>query len=257
MDHQWFAEDLEFAGELDSEPTAELFLHSDTAHLFADSLLASYDPKQAIFSSSADWHFLLSSPKLITDSFPKVSTVWSPSSVRGRPDEMGRSLEITDKITPRGDGTTSARARRATVDDVQALVELRVEMFRAMGVETDTPGWQDAAHTWFAERIDAPDYGFFVVRTDEEVVAAAVGAIRDAAPSPACPEGRDLLISNVSTFPEHRGLGYGREAFNAVMDWARGTGIERAELMATETGRRMYERAGFEETRWPAMRAIL
>lgn len=148
-------------------------------------------------------------------------------------------------------------SRRATADDVRALVELRVEMFRAMGVEAHFPEWQDAARDWFAERIDHPDYGFFVVEADGEVVAAAVGAIRDAAPSPACPTGRDLLISNVCTFPEHRGSGYGRAAFDAVMDWARGTGVERVELMATETGRRMYERAGFVATRWPAMRASL
>lgn len=48
VDDEWFAEDLEFARKLaDSVPTAELFLYSGTAHLFADSSLASYDPAAA------------------------------------------------------------------------------------------------------------------------------------------------------------------------------------------------------------------
>jgi len=137
------------------------------------------------------------------------------------------------------------------------LVELRAEMFRAMGVDVSPAGWRDRAHRWFAERLDHPDYGIFVVETDVGVVAAAVGAVRDAAPSPADPEGRDVLVSNVCTFPAHRGAGHARRAFGAVMRWAGGTGVSRAELMATEAGRGMYERAGFQVTQWPAMRARL
>lgn len=156
-----------------------------------------------------------------------------------------------------GDAVPTVRTRRATLDDVAALVELRVEMFRAMGAELEGPDWREASRVWFAERIDHPDYGIFVVEPDGDVVASAVGAIRDAAPSPASPAGRDVLINNVSTFPSHRGMGYGGRAFEAVMTWARGTGVRRAELMATGFGRGMYERAGFTATQWPAMRAAL
>lgn len=126
-----------------------------------------------------------------------------------------------------------------------------------MGTGVDAPEWQEAARDWFAARLDHPDYGLFVVEADGEVVAAALGAIRDAAPSPTCPTGGGVLINNVCTFPEHRGSGYGSDAFSAVMDWARGTGVGRAELMATDTGIRIYERVGFAATRWPAMRAVL
>lgn len=144
--------------------------------------------------------------------------------------------------------------RRATAADVHALVSLRVEMFRAMGMQTGSAAWQDAARDWYAERVDHPDYGFFVVEVDGDVVAGAVGAIREATPSPGCPAGRDVLISNVCTFAGHRGAGHGSAAFDAVMDWARGTGVTRAELMATDDGRRIYEQVGFAVTRWPTMR---
>ena len=147
--------------------------------------------------------------------------------------------------------------RRATAADAPALVELRAEMFRSMGSDVSDPAWREAARVWFASRVGHSDYGIVVVEVDGEVVATAMGAIRDAAPSPECPEGRDVLISNVCTLPGHRGRGYARAAFEGVMDWARGTGVARAELMATEGGSRMYERAGFAHTTWPAMRATL
>ena len=141
--------------------------------------------------------------------------------------------------------------------DVGALVRLRAEMFKAMGVDDGSETWRSNAQAWFRERIDDPTYGIFVVERDGGVVACAVGALRDAAPSPAVPTGGDVLISNVCTDPSSRGRGYGRAVFDAVMQWARQTGVGRAELMATSDGRHIYERAGFKITDAPAMRTRL
>ena len=130
-------------------------------------------------------------------------------------------------------------------------------MFEAMGLSSTADQWRVAARDWFARRLDDPSYGIFVVEHGNRVVSCAMGAVRDAAPSPSAPDGRDVLISNICTSPEARGRGHGRRAFEAVLEWARATGVARAELMATEAGRRMYERAGFAPTRFPAMRAAL
>ena len=147
--------------------------------------------------------------------------------------------------------------RRATVPDVSALVALREEMFRMTGTAMTDGRWRSNARRWFLERIRNPIYGIFVVQADREVVACAMGAVRDAAPSPEVPDGRDVLVSNVCTLPAHRGRGHGRRAFEAVMRWAASTGIGRAELMATEAGQGMYEQTGFTLNKFPAMRAYL
>lgn len=149
------------------------------------------------------------------------------------------------------------RVRRAMAADVAALVDLRAEMFAAMGVDASEGSWRAAVHDWFEARLDHPDFGIFVVEGDGVVVASAVGAIRDAAPSPTCPTGRDILINNVCTFPSYRGNGHGSAAFEAVLEWARQTGVRRAELMATEDGRGIYEKAGFVVNGSVAMRAEL
>lgn len=159
-----------------------------------------------------------------------------------------------------GAGVTSesvTQVRRAVAADAAALVVLRAEMFDAMGVDASGASWRAAAREWFRTRLDDPDYGIFVVEEDGAVVASAVGAIRDAAPSPSCPEGRDVLINNVCTLPAYRGHGFGSAVFDAVLAWARTTGAGRAELMATDGGRTIYERAGFVANSSLTMRAML
>lgn len=148
--------------------------------------------------------------------------------------------------------------RSACERDVDALVSLRAEMFTAMGVVAETDGrWRENARQWFTDRLHDEDHCFAVVEVGDQVVACAAGAIRDAAPSPGSPEGRDVLVSNVCTATAHRGRGYGRAAFDHVMAWARRSGVARAELMATASGRGLYEGAGFEVTPFPAMRTRL
>jgi hypothetical protein len=82
-------------------------------------------------------------------------------------------------------------------------------MFAAMNVADTDELSRTNAHRWFSDRIGEDDYCFVVVEVDGQVVSCAAGAIRDAAPSPAVPDGRDILVSNVSTAPAHRGRGYG------------------------------------------------
>lgn len=149
-------------------------------------------------------------------------------------------------------------ARRAEAEDVPAVVQLRAEMFSAMGTPgTEDTTWQGAAADWFTARLQDPSTHIVVIEVGGQIVATAMASIRDAAPSPTAPRGQDVLISNVCTLPAERGLGYGRAAFQAAMTWAATTGVRRAELMATDEGRSMYHAAEFQDVVSTAMRAVL
>ncbi|WP_222432293.1 GNAT family N-acetyltransferase [Leekyejoonella antrihumi] len=138
------------------------------------------------------------------------------------------------------------------------LVELRAEMFRAMGTaDVDNSGWRRSAQDWFRGHVESAAVHIVVVEVEARVVSTAMATIRDSAPSPSCPAGGDVLISNVCTLPAARRRGHGQLAFTAVLAWARSTGVARAELMATGEGRAMYESAGFTATAHPAMRMPL
>lgn len=148
--------------------------------------------------------------------------------------------------------------RRAVVADAPALVELRTEMFRAMGTAAvDSSEWRTSAQDWFTRHVEDARVCMVVVEVDSRVVSTAMAAMRETVPSPSCPKGGDILISNVCTLLGARGQGHGQAAFAAVLEWANSTGVPRAELMATTDGQAMYEAAGFAVTRYPAMRAPL
>jgi GNAT superfamily N-acetyltransferase len=153
--------------------------------------------------------------------------------------------------------TTDVRAARA--DDADALTRLRVSMFEAMGdARVSDPTWQAAAREWFAAHVDDPNVALRVVEVDGEIVAGAVANVRTHLPSPGNVSGRLATISNVSTLAEHRGHGYGRLAFEAVLAWAHESShAEVADLFATGMGQGMYAAAGFSVHPMPAMRLAL
>lgn len=144
--------------------------------------------------------------------------------------------------------------RRVRAGDVNCLHRLWLQMFRSMGRADLDGAWADNARDWYADRVDDPNHGFYIVDVRGQVVASTVASIREATPSPTAPDGRDVLVSNVSTLPEHRGNGHARRAFDAAIAWARATGVGRIELMATGDGRHLYEQSGFVEATYPAMR---
>jgi GNAT superfamily N-acetyltransferase len=149
--------------------------------------------------------------------------------------------------------------RAARTEDADALTRLRVSMFEAMGDPrvADTR-WQDAARTWFITHIDDSDVALRLVEVDGVIVAGAVAHVRTHLPSPGSPSGRLVTISNVSTFEEHRGHGYGRLAFDAVLSWAKESShADVADLFATGMGQGMYAAAGFTVHPMPAMRLPL
>ncbi|MFB6817339.1 GNAT family N-acetyltransferase [Streptomyces sp. NPDC056347] len=153
----------------------------------------------------------------------------------------------------------TVRARRATLDDVPALVRLRGLMLDGMGVETGGPDapWRVASADWFADRLGQPAlFAAFLVDDPElGVVSAAAGVCDAHAPGPANLGGLQGHIFNVSTDPRRRRLGHARVCLNALLDWFRTeTGAGAVSLNATGDGAALYESYGFAPPRHPVLR---
>ncbi|MEV5201775.1 N-acetyltransferase [Streptomyces sp. NPDC053720] len=173
-----------------------------------------------------------------------------PSPVEG-PEKHGEAA------TGPGDEPV-VRARRATPDDVPALVRLRGLMLDEMGVETAGPDapWRAASARWFAERLRRPgEFAAFLV--DDPVlgvVSSAVGTCDAHAPGPANLSGLKGHVSNVSTDPRRRRLGHARVCLDALLDWFREeAGVTVVDLSATEDGAALYESYGFAAPRHPVL----
>lgn len=148
--------------------------------------------------------------------------------------------------------------RRATLDDVPALVRMRALMLSDMGMETadaEAP-WRAASTLWFSERLRLPDeFAAFLVDDPElGVVASAVGACDGHAPSPANPSGLHGHISNVSTDPRRRRRGYARACLDALITWFREeTPVTVVNLNATADGAGLYASFGFAAPAHPSL----
>lgn len=121
--------------------------------------------------------------------------------------------------------------RRAVVSEVPALVELRAQMFLAMGsAGVESSEWRVSAQDWFISHLDDARVRIVEMEVGQRLVSTAMAAVRDSVPSPSCPAGGDVLVSKVCTLPDARKQGHGQVAFAAVLDWARSTGVARAEV---------------------------
>ncbi|MFF2013240.1 GNAT family N-acetyltransferase [Streptomyces sp. NPDC058195] len=149
-------------------------------------------------------------------------------------------------------------ARRATLDDIPALVRLRGLMLDGMGVETggvDAP-WRSASADWFADRLGQPAlFAAFLVDDPElGVVSVAAGACDAHAPGPMNLSGLQGHVFNVSTDPRRRRLGHARVCLDALLDWFRTeTGVGAVSLNATGDGAALYESYGFAAPRYPVL----
>ncbi|PRW62684.1 GNAT family N-acetyltransferase [Actinopolyspora mortivallis] len=149
--------------------------------------------------------------------------------------------------------------RRATTADIDALVELRAQMFTSMGRNSDDHTWRSYAAAWFTRKLSSGEAMVVVTEVpDGRLVAAALGEINHDPPSPSNTTGIRGRISNVVTAAPYRRRGYARACVRQLLDWFRAeTEVADIDLFATGEGSNMYREFGFEARPYPAMRLRL
>lgn len=151
------------------------------------------------------------------------------------------------------DDTRFAPPRAAGADDVDVLVRHRVRMFADMGIPSDD-GFAElatASRRWFIDALARGRYlGWLIAPSNApRTIAAGAGMLLLEWP----PGNRDTgtaraYILNVYTEPDYRGHGLATIATRAAIDEARRRRIRVVTLHASDEGRRVYERLGFEES---------
>jgi GNAT superfamily N-acetyltransferase len=149
------------------------------------------------------------------------------------------------------------RLRQAGPGDAAQLLTLWQQLFDEMFAEAPT-SWRQPALNWFTGAVDAPGSARIpVIEVGGELVASAVGAVELHVPNPMSLTGRAVRLVNVFTLADHRGHGYATELISDVISWAREIAADRIDLSATEQGRRIYQRLGFQSTASPRMKLVL
>lgn len=140
--------------------------------------------------------------------------------------------------------------RAATEADLPTLVRHRDTMWMEMG--RTSPGEPDptsrAYGDWLLCRMKAGTLSAYVAEEDGQVLASGAVWIQEVQPRPGHPLTQWGYILSIYTEPFARGRGVARAVVQACIDRAKEAGCTRATLHASDAGRRMYERFGFEQT---------
>jgi GNAT superfamily N-acetyltransferase len=140
----------------------------------------------------------------------------------------------------------SATVRRATVDDIDTLTDLRFAFVTEFAPdEEDDDAARSAVRAYLMRSIASEDFVAWLVEDRGEVVATGGMVVYERMMrSKGAGVGFEGYILNVYTLPEHRRRGHAMRAMEALLACARERGI-RLTLLATDDGRPLYEKLGF------------
>ncbi len=143
------------------------------------------------------------------------------------------------------------RVRRATVKDLGVLVLHRRQMWEDIGKRTRAQ--LDAADPIYRrcarQRLKSGKLIGFLVEVAGEAVASGCVWVQEDHPRPGWKGTEHAYLLSVYTAPEHRGKGYASRITREALRWSKAAGLERMSLHASDQGRGIYERLGFERTR--------
>ncbi len=137
--------------------------------------------------------------------------------------------------------------RRATIEDVDQLVQLRLLLFEETGelVERDVSAFAEAIHVFLIKSLPQKSFLAWIVESEHRIVACSGFVPFERLPVPENLLGKEGYILNMYTLPEWRGQGLATALLQAVISYAKETDIRRLWLHATDTGRPVYEKIGF------------
>ena len=142
-------------------------------------------------------------------------------------------------------------------DEADILVEARRHMFEDMGETNDES--LDAAdalfRAWLIEHLANGTALGLAAKRDGEWLGAVTVNIQPTAPSLGNPSGKQYYLLGLWVRPSSRRTGVASALVAAAADHARASGVGALLLMASDTGRLVYERLGFETA--PSMRLFL
>jgi GNAT superfamily N-acetyltransferase len=140
--------------------------------------------------------------------------------------------------------------RRATVEDIDLLVELRDAMWREIAEGTELGDVSEAlgnTREYFEDTVPSGEYVCILAEAQARVIGVGGMVIYRKPSQPLSPAGVEGYILNMLTVTGWRGKGVASAIMRELLACARETGAGLVWLRATEAGRHVYEKFGFAE----------
>lgn len=140
------------------------------------------------------------------------------------------------------------RFRRATLDDIETLSEIRKNQLQDEGQEPLSDIDHELYH-FFREKMEKEDLVEWLAEDQSgEIVATSAILLMDFPPAFNNPSGKKGYITNMYTADEYRGQGIAGKLLQKVEAEAKERGVTKLFLHASEMGRRAYIKSDYLET---------
>ena len=140
------------------------------------------------------------------------------------------------------------RIRRATLKDLDVLVHQRRGMWEDMKVPGDYDAADRVYRRWARQRMRSGRLIGFLAESGGRVVCGACIWLQDVQPRPHVPGRFVPYLMSMYTEPGFRRRGIATRIVREAIRWSKARGYPRLVLHASDKGRPVYERLGFEPT---------
>ena len=150
--------------------------------------------------------------------------------------------------------------RKATVDDIETLVKIRLDYLRhdfgGIAPEHES-AIKKQLPDYFYRHIITGDFIAMLASINSKVCASAFMVITEKPANQAFINGMTATILNVLTYREYRRQGIATRVMRSIIEEAKKADVTAIDLLATDNGRSLYERLGFNLGKNKAMRLLL
>ena len=139
--------------------------------------------------------------------------------------------------------------RLADINDLEELARIRVvflEEANAVVGDDEKAVLYASNLEYFTRELNRGFVAWLAVE-EGEIVGTSGVSFYDYPPNKSAPTGKKAYISNMFTYPQHRGRGIATKLFTLTVDEAKLRGYEKVTLNATAMGRPIYEKYGFTD----------
>ena len=139
--------------------------------------------------------------------------------------------------------------RRATIEDINKLVELRVEfLFEAEDISKDTSSekLRCSLYDFFQRNMKSEHFISWIAIHEDKIIATSGLVFYEIPPLFENISGKEAYLMNMYTIPRFRRKGIGTELLKKLIEEVKKREIRKVRLMTTEDGKNLYEKNGFK-----------
>ena len=137
----------------------------------------------------------------------------------------------------------------ASLEDIDNLVKVRFDYFAAEKWEVSSKQHtiiENNLRQYYLKYLNT-DFFAALVEVDNKIASVAFLAISAKPANLSFPTGKTGMILNVLTYPEHRKKGYATATMNLLLEKAKKENLSYIELVASQSGKSLYQKLGFTE----------